>query len=186
MRLLKVPKFFHDILGEETQPLALALVITTTALLMGYLLCRECQVFAAAGLVRGGLAFILLADIIAGTIANFTSGTNDYYVRRSVNRWVFIAVHVQPVIIAWLLGFDLLSALALWGYVILAASVVNLLMGKAHQRLVAAALMSFGVFFALVLYGGEPLMMQVMSVFYVIKVVFSFGVNHGGGVCDHS
>lgn len=186
MNRIKVPKFFHDILGEETQPIALGLILSVTALVMGYLTMSEGNIFISAGLFKGLLGFILLADIIAGTVANFSAGTNDFYARRSKNRWAFIAVHIQPLLIAWLLGFSVTHAALLWIFVILSAVIVNALMGKAHQRIVAGALMSLGVFIALNLYGAESMSMQVMAVFYVIKVVFSFGVDHERGVRDDS
>ncbi|HAS75002.1 MAG TPA: hypothetical protein DCS67_12730 [Clostridiales bacterium UBA8960] len=186
MNIIKVPKFLHDIFGEETEAITLFLILFVTVVVMTGLIVAEGQLFTEVGLLKGILGIVLLADIVAGTVANFSSGTSNFYARRPKNRWVFIAVHVQPVVIAWMLGFSLLYAALLWFFVIVATSIVNLLNGHAHQRFIAGALMTLGIFGALVLYKGDSLVMQVMSVFFIIKVVFSFGVDHERGVRDDS
>ena len=178
MRIWTVPKFFRDILGETTEPLTLALIVVVTVIVMSVLTVEGGALFVENGLVRGGLAFILIADVIAGTIANFSKGTNDFYAKRSLNRWIFIVVHVHPLVIAWLLRFSLKEAWILWGYVILAAVVVNLCMGKAYQRILAASLTSIGLLLVLVIYKDLPTVMIVMALFFVLKLVFSFCVDH--------
>lgn len=178
MKVWKVPKFFHDILGEETDGLTIALVVVVTVIVMTALVVMEGVTFSSSGLVRGSIAFILTADIIAGTIANFSKGTNDYYAKRSLNRWTFIAVHVQLVVIAWLLGFDLVNAVLLWGYVAISATTVNLYAGKKEQRILAASLTSLGMLLGILFYYGVSLVMLVTAVFFVQKVVFSFSVDH--------
>ncbi len=186
MNRVKVPKFLHDILGEETETFTLLLISIVTVIVMTGLIMTEGQFFSDEDLLKVILGFALLADIVAGTVANFSAGTNNFYAKRPKNRWSFIAVHVQPVFIAWLLGFSLSYAAILWIFVIVATSIVNLLVGSVHQRIVAGFFMALGIFGALLLYGGDSIVMQVMAVFFVIKVVFSFGVDHERGVRDDS
>ena len=145
LKMIKMPKFFHDILGEENHVLSLFLIAGVTAVIMGWFAFTEGDVFIQNGRIKGAIGFLLLTDIIAGTIANFTKGTNDYYAARPANRWVFIGVHIQPIFITWLLGFPLQSAALLWGFTILSVSLVNVLKGTLHQRMVAGALMSLGI-----------------------------------------
>ncbi len=179
--MIKVHKFFHDILGEETHYLSLMMIGAVTIAVMGWLIMAEGDAFVQNGITRGAFAFLLLADIIAGTVANFTKGTNDYYAARSVNRWIFIAVHIQPILIAWLLGGSIFNASLIWGYTIFSVSVVNILKGSIHQRVVAGALMGMGIFTSLNLYSEASLVFLTMSVFFLIKVIYSFGVDHEGG-----
>lgn len=179
--MIKVPKFFHDILGEETYFVSLLMIGVVTTAVMGWLTMSEGDVFVRNGNIRGAFAFLLLADIIAGTVANFTKGTNDYYAARPVNRWIFIAVHLQPILIAWLLGSSIFNALLIWGFTIFSVSVVNILKGSIHQRVVAGTLMGMGLFMSLSLYNDASIVFLTMSVFFVIKVIYSFGVDHEGG-----
>lgn len=179
--MIKVPKFFHDILGEETHVFSLLMIGGVTTAVMGWLIISEGDVFVQNGTIRGAFTFLLLADIIAGTVANFTKGTNDYYAARPVNRWIFIAVHIQPILITWLLGYSILFAILIWGYTIFSVSMVNILKGSIHQRVVAGALMGIGIFMSLILYSEASSVLLTMAVFFVIKVIYSFGVDHEGG-----
>lgn len=176
--MIKIPKFFHDILGEQNQVISLLLLTVHTAVIMGWLALTEGDIFVQNGTIKGIIGFLLLTDIIAGTVANFTKGTNDYYAARPVNRWVFIAVHIQPILIAWLLGFPLQGAILIWGFTILSVSLVNVLKGTFHQRVVAGTLMSLGIFLSHVLYKDSSMVLLLMAVFFVIKVIYSFGVDH--------
>ena len=180
-KMIKMPKFFHDILGEESHVISLFLITGVSAVIMGWLAFAEGDIFIQNGRIKGAVVFLLLLDVIAGTIANFTKGTNDYYAARPANRWVFIAVHVQPILIAWLLGFPLKNAIIIWGFTILSVSLVNVLKGTLHQRVVAGALMSLGIFLSLILYKDSSMVMLLMSIFFVIKVIYSFGVDHEHG-----
>jgi hypothetical protein len=180
--MFKVPKFFHDILGEETHVVSLVMIGAVSVAVMVWLIMAEGDVFVQKGIIRGAFAFLLLIDIIAGTVANFTKGTNDYYAARPINRWAFIAVHIQPILITWLLGYSLLSAILIWGYTVFSVSVVNILKGSIHQRVASGALMVLGIFTSLVLYKDASLVLMTMSVFFVIKVIYSFGVDHEGSV----
>ena len=178
MKPLKVPKMLHDVFGEETTLLNILLIALLTVFIMAALLLRSSETFAEAGLFKGGIAFLLIADIIAGAIANFTKGTNDFYARRPLNRWIFIAIHVQPLLLAWLLNSSLLEAFVIWTAVIISAIITNLLSGRPYQRVVGAFFMGIGVFLVLVLTQNDAIVLLTANLFFVIKVVFSFSVNH--------
>ena len=178
MKTLKVPKMLHDVLGEETTLLNILLIALLTVFIMAALLLRSSETFAEAGLIKGGIAFLLIADIIAGAIANFTKGTNDFYAQRPLNRWIFIAIHVQPLLLAWLLKSSLMEAFVIWITVIVSASITNLLSGRSFQRVVGAFFMGIGVFLVLALTQNDDIVLLTANLFFVIKVVFSFSVNH--------
>lgn len=178
MKTLKVPKMLHDVLGEETTLLNILLIALLTFFIMAALLLRSSETFAEAGLFKGGIAFLLIADIIAGAIANFTKGTNDFYAQRPLNRWIFIAIHVQPLLLAWLLKSSLMEGFVIWITVIVSASITNLLSGRPYQRVVGAFFMGIGVFLVLALTQNDAIVLLTANLFFVIKVVFSFSVNH--------
>ena len=100
-----VPKFFHDILGERTQVRDLLAVVVGTGVIT-YLLATIglFELLFTKGVTwQSALVFVLIVDIVAGAIANLTRGTNDFYRERPVNRLVFIAIHLQPLLIHILL-----------------------------------------------------------------------------------
>ncbi|MBB1418849.1 hypothetical protein H5187_16455 [Pseudoalteromonas sp. SG44-1] len=173
MKYFKTPEFLHEVFGEKQS----ILEITGTIL---FALVGSWVIYSVAEIEldnwRAILAFILIADVLAGCIANFTLGTNEFYTKRPKNRLIFIAIHVHIIVIAWLLSQPLDTALLMWAYTIVAASVVNALHGKSIQGFIAANLMCYGIF--LLIYLSLPTWFLMVSLFFMIKVLFSFAVDH--------
>lgn len=172
---MKAPPWLHDVLGEEPRAvelasiLAFALPTATLALWIAR---------PAVAPWRVGLAWLLLADIAAGCVANFTRSTNDYYARRPRHRWAFILVHVHLPLFAWLIGAALwaLPIAALWLFTIVAASIVNAFAGRDEQPFVGGLLLSVGLALASLL--TLPPALRVASALFLTKVAFSFAVDH--------
>lgn len=172
---MKAPPWLHDVLGEEpraveiTSTLAFALPTATLALWLAR---------PGVALWRVGLAWLLLADIAAGCVANFTRSTNDYYARRPRHRWAFILVHVHLPLFAWLIGATdcALPVAGLWLFTIVAASVVNAFAGRDAQPFVGGLLLSAGLSLASLL--SLPPLLRLASALFLTKVAFSFAVDH--------
>ena len=128
---------------------------------------------------RSAIAYLLVVDIFAGCVANFTYSTSNHYAARNKERLVFIAVHVHILIVAWLLGTDFLPAVIIWGYTIAGALVVNALKGSRFQLFVAGVLLATGIFVA-VLVIEIPKYFLAISLLFMMKVMFSFAVDHYG------
>lgn len=178
MKTISIPKFFHELFGEEQNPIELALVIiftvsvTTTAAAVTV---TEWQRYAWYQLV---VLVLLYLDISGGVIANLTFSTNRYYQNRPTSRIVFIAIHVQPLIAAFVLNTGYAACTAVWAYTVAGAFIVNSLNHPSIQRIIAVFLMTLGIL-GLTLFGREtPLIITALLILYIIKVVFSFAVNH--------
>ena len=78
--------------------------------------------------------------------------------------------------IAFLLDAYFVYAFIFTVYTIGAACIVNALMGKRLQRFIAANLVFYGLI--LILYFPLPLWFILISLFFMIKLIFSFSVNH--------
>ncbi|MFD0715743.1 hypothetical protein [Paenibacillus sp. GCM10027626] len=183
MKQIRIPSFLHDVFGEK-QPIGSIIAI----LLFGGLLTL------ALGLIypeltnnlpiwRSSLALLLIFDILSGCIANFTPSTSNFYAARKTNRIVFIAIHVHILVVALLLGTDIWYALAVWGYTIMGAFLVNGLIAKQSQRFVAGLLLSIGLGGIPLLPGIEPFML-VTYLLFMLKVLFSFAVDHYGSAIN--
>jgi hypothetical protein len=128
---------------------------------------------------RSAIAYLLIVDIFAGCIANFTRSTNNHYAARDNERLVFIAIHLHILIVAWLLGISLWYAFVVWGYTIAGAFVVNAFKHSRFQIFVGGMLLSIGI--ALVALGIDvPKYFLVISLLFMMKVLFSFAVDHYG------
>lgn len=127
---------------------------------------------------RSTLAFILIFDIFSGCLANFTVSTSNYYATRGGKRWVFIAIHVHILLVAALLGTSLWQSFAVWLYTVTGAAIVNAIRG-CNQLFVGGLLLSLGIGWLPVLASSEPYML-IISLLFMLKVLFSFSVNHYG------
>lgn len=168
-----MPEFLHEVFGEQQS--AVEIISVVIFAVIGSIIIYSLSDFELP-LWRIVVGFILIADVLAGCIANFSFGTNAFYANRAKNRLVFIAIHIHILLIAWLLTEPLVIAVLVWSYTIVSAFFVNALKGKVIQRFVAANLMCYGIF--ILLYLSLPTWFLMVCVFFMIKVLFSFAVDH--------
>lgn len=174
---IRIPSFLHDVFGE-TQTLGEILTIVLTGVgIATVLFAAFPEITQTLPLWRVALAYLLTLDIAAGCVANFTRSTNNHYAARSRERLVFIAIHVHILLLAGLLGVELLAAFLVWAYTIIGALVVNALHSHRLQVFVAGTLLTIGI--SLTLLGVEALKyFLVMASLFMLKVLFSFAVDH--------
>lgn len=178
---IAIPSFLHDVFGERQSPFELSAIIAVglaTTLAAIALAAPQAAEVAQWKLV---VAWIIFADVVAGAVANFSRGTSGYYAARPKNRWVFIAIHVHLLAMAWLLAAPMLPAVACWLYTVLSATVVNSLAGDRRQCFVAGCLLVVG-FSVLLLQPMASTFMLLASALFLFKVSYSFAVDHYGDV----
>jgi len=176
MNYFKIPEFLHDVFGEKQSVLEVFLTILFSILGTLFIYTLFHSQDSPVETWRIILGFLLIIDILAGCIANFSKGTNDFYAKRAQNRLVFISIHIHIIIIAWSLDTSMESSLLIWIYTISSASIVNMLKGKVTQGFIASNLMCYGIF--LLIYLSLPTWFFMVSLFFMIKVLFSFAVDH--------
>jgi len=173
MTYFKTPEFLHEVLGEKQSILEVSCTIIFT-------LVGSWIIYSLADIKLGNwqtvIAYILIADVLAGCIANFSFGTNEFYANRPKNRLVFIAIHIHILVIAWLLSEPMDTVFIVWGFTIASAFLVNALKGKCIQGFIAANLMCYGIL--LLIYLSFPVWFLMVNMFFMIKVIFSFSVDH--------
>ncbi|TYP74063.1 hypothetical protein [Paenibacillus methanolicus] len=174
-----MPSFLHEVFGaKQSVGTILAIVAIGTgiacALWLGF---PDSTVDLPAW--RTALALLLIFDVGAGCAANFTASTNDFYAADRRKGWLFIAVHAHLPVIAALLGADLGPALAVWAFTISGASAVYALSARPFQRFIGGMLLAAGVVLvALLPYRTE--WMSAVSLLFMLKVLYSFAVDHEG------
>ncbi len=173
---LRAPGWLHDVLGEEPSLGEVAATVGFAAATATFALAFADPPVAGW---RLGAAWLLLADIAAGCVANFTASTNDFYAARPRNRWAFIAVHAHLPVFVWLVGASASSAwfaAGLWLATLASAAVVNVLAGRERQVMVAGLLLSMGLVWAAAM--PVSAVVRVAAVLFLTKVSFSFAVDH--------
>ena len=176
MNDIRVPKVLKEVFGERQTKFEFALTLSFAVIgcifIYSYLFPKNLNLSPILLI----LGFLLIGDILAGCAANFTRGTNNYYANRSKSRWVFICIHIHIIIVAWLLGGPLMESMKVWAFTIAATIVVNVLKGNKLQLFIAAILLSLGIFYVFAL--TMPAWFALTSLFFMIKVLFSFAVDH--------
>ncbi|WP_017472907.1 hypothetical protein [Amphibacillus jilinensis] len=179
--MIKIPKFFHELLGEYQTKSSLVVIgvfiVTSGCLLalLGYDEWKELLV------VKQLVTWLLFLDISGGVLANLTKGTDLYYSQHQWRRWVFIAIHVQPIILSWAMDVSLHYGMIIYVYTLVCAIVLNLIRNHHIHSVIAGSLTSLGLL--IVAYFGQtvPFFASTLFTFYVFKVLFSFSVFHHSG-----
>lgn len=178
-RIVRIPPAFHEVFGRTQTPAQLVLV-TLAAVGLGAAICvAGAGTLAGAPAWRGVLAALLIVDIAAGCVANFTAGTDDHYAEHPRRRWIFIAVHWHLLAVGVLLEVSVIPLLVVTIYTLLSASAVNLLHRHPLQIAVGGTLMAAGIV-GVVLWmpATTPIFLVATSALFIVKVVFAFAVTH--------
>ncbi|MBB6671320.1 hypothetical protein [Cohnella nanjingensis] len=179
MRLIRIPSFLHDVFGEIQSIGSILAILLFGGTLTTSLYWIFPEMTRHLPVWRSALALLLTFDIFSGCIANFTASTSNFYEARKTNRIVFIAIHLHIVLVALLLHTDIWHSVGVWAYTIIGTFVVNALIGKQSQRFVAGLLLSIGLGCIPMLPGISPYML-IISLLFMLKVLFSFAVDHYG------
>lgn len=179
---IRIPKFFHELFGTHQQrsELILILLFTVTATLATAW--STAPYWLELKWYQNLVLWLLFIDISGGVVANLSTGTNNHYNAHPRGRWLFIAVHIQPLILAATLQSPMLIAVAIWLYTILSACLINSLREKVYHRLLAGTLYAIAII-GYVLSGiSLPLPISLIYLLYMMKVIYSFSVDHSGEV----
>lgn len=178
MKSVRIPKFLHEVFGKESTILELTLTLVFAILSTILLLSKTYSEWQSFGIIQIVVILIMAFDISGGVIANFTFATNNQYKESRKARLIFIAGHVQPLILALVLGEYYLPCALTWGYTVISAFIVNGFAKHPAQRTIGALLMVLGILWLLLFFIDLPKFLLVILVFYLVKVSFSFAVDH--------
>jgi hypothetical protein len=176
----QIPPSLHDIFGKTQTIFEIVTILVFGTGLTVLLFLMNPKMTQSITWWRSALAFLLILDIFSGCVANFTYGTNTYYVAVSKKkRLVFILIHIHLLAIAWLLKLNLLTASIVWAYAIACALLVNTLLGKNIQKFIAAILLAGGTF-TIVIAESVPAYFLIIILLFMLKIQYAFPVDHYG------
>lgn len=179
MKQIRIPSFLHDVFGEKQTIWSILAILLFGGILTAALYWVFPEMTNHLPVWRSAVALLLIFDIFSGCIANFTVSTSNFYAARRKNRIVFIMIHFHIVLVALLLHSDIWHSLGIWAYTIIGAFIVNALIGKHSQQFVAGLLLSVGLG-SMPMLPGIPPYMLIISLLFMLKVLFSFAVDHYG------
>lgn len=175
---IKIPKAFHELFGEEQIKAELLIIIVFAVFSFLALLIGTQEEWINLPWYKMVLLFLLLLDILGGVAANLSAGTNQYYLNKPGKRWIFIAIHIQPFLFAWIFQSDFLTAFLVWAYTIGSSAIINLLQGKEYQRILAGALLGFGILAFVLIDFDLPKIISTIYMLYMFKLIYGFPVDH--------
>ncbi|WP_058306148.1 hypothetical protein [Gracilibacillus massiliensis] len=179
--MLKIPKFFHEILGEfqtKSSLVVIAVFVLISGFFTGILGYAE---WKELSLIKQIVTWFLFLDISGGVIANLTKGTDIFYNRHSSNRWIFIAIHVQPIILSWSMEISFHYGIIICVYTLISAAILNLTRELSIHILLAGSFTGIGLLIVAYYSQAIPFFATTLFIFYIFKVLFSFSVFHHRG-----
>lgn len=177
---IQIPKFLHELFGTQQNRCELVLILLftiTSTLLAAWLTAPYWQTLTW---YQNLVLWLLFLDISGGVVANLSEGTNNYYNARPKARWLFIAIHIQPLILAFVMESPIYVALAVWLYTLISASIINSLRTMVYHRLLAGALLAMAIIGYVLSGVSLPMPITLIYILYMIKVIYSFSVDHTG------
>lgn len=179
-KTIQIPKFLYELFGTQQNRSELVLIILFTIISTLLVAWFTAPYWQTLEWYQNLVLWLLFLDITGGVVANLSEGTNHYYNTRPKARWLFIAIHIQPLILAFVLESPIYVALAVWFYTVICASLINNLRSLAFHRLLAGALFASGVIGYMLSGVTLPIPITLFYLLYMFKVIYSFAVDHTG------
>ena len=175
-----IPKFLHELFGTQQNRSELVIILLFTIISSVLVAWFTAPFWLTLAWYQRVVLWLLFLDISGGVVANLSEGTNNYYTARPKARWLFIAIHIQPLLLAVVLESPIYVALAVWFYTVICASIINRLRALAFHRILAGALYASAII-GFVLSGVTlPIAITLIYLLYMMKVIYSFAVDHTG------
>ncbi len=172
---IKVHRFFHELFGLETTRFDLLSIIIIAVSFA--LLTLALKWNSDMSVVKKITLTILALDFGGGVVANFTTGTNNYYSESPSRKYFFIFFHLlQPFILIWIYpsDFSVIGGVSLFTLV---SSICVLNFKNRHaQRVIAVTLLLMFLLVNPLLEYSEQLLQLTMQL-YSIKLILAFSVN---------
>jgi membrane glycosyltransferase len=172
---IQVHKFLSGVFGRETTMFdLLAIIICSISFAVMTLFVKW---NADITITKKIILTILALDIGGGVVANFTTGTNNYYSEPLRKRYLFLLSHLlQPSILIWIFPSELIAILGVSLFSLTSSIIVLNINRQYNQRIIAVILLLFSIFLSTLLNYSDPLTKLIMELFS-IKLILAFSVN---------
>jgi membrane glycosyltransferase len=172
---IKVHRLLRELFGLETTRFDLLAIIISAVSFAALTLILNSN---SAALATKAIVLIILAlDIGGGVVANFTTGTNNYYAESLQKRYLFVVFHLlQPSVLIWIFPNELLAILGVSIFTLTSSLIVLNIKKNCNQRIIAVTLLLLSLILSTILNYTDPLAQVIMQLFSV-KLILAFSVN---------
>lgn len=172
---IQVHKFLGELFGRETTRFDLLAVIISSVSFAGLTLLVKWNVDITV--IKKIILTILALDIAGGVVANFTTGTNNYYAESLRKKYLFVLFHLlQPSILIWIFPSELLAILGVSLFTLTSSIIVLSIKKHYNQRIIAITLLLLSFILSTLLNYTDTLTQMIMQLFS-IKLILAFSVN---------
>ena len=172
---IQVHKFLVELFGRETTTFDLLAIVISSFSVAGLTLALKWN--ADISIFKLIMLTILSLDIAGGVVANFTTGTNNYYTESLRKRYFFVLFHfLQLSILIWIFPNELQAILGISIFTLISSIIVLNLNKHYTQRITAITLLLLSFILSILLNYSDPLLQIVMQLFS-IKLILAFSVN---------
>jgi hypothetical protein len=186
MKKIKVPKFLYVLHGKETNIAELILIygIAVITPVITYFSTRT--TLPELPWWKTLLLFIILADLAGGLVANITYAATAFYEKKQWRKVVFIFLHIIHPAAIWFLTREYFPFLVFCAVVaVLFSFLTAFAFRQPRQQFAGFIGISLAVAFGFIMFTVSPYY-RVASIFYMIKLIYSFSVDHYGCRGDKS
>jgi hypothetical protein len=174
MRLPKMVELF----GENPKKGDLILIIGFSIVSTLHLILILYSEIAAISLIGQALIVLLCIDISGGVIANLTKSTKSYYIKRPKLEKIFIAIHIQPLILGLIIPGQMAFGTFIYLYAALSTLFVLKMRHHTWHKTLAMSLLMMGIILSFLVFLDSSRLMMLLSILFLTKLIYAFGVNH--------
>jgi membrane glycosyltransferase len=172
---IQVHKFLFELFGRETTTFDLLAIVISSFSFAGLTLILKWN--ANISIIKIIMLTVLSLDIAGGVVANFTTGTNNYYAESLRKRYLFVLFHLlQPSILIWIFPSELIAILGVSLFTLTSSIIVLNIKKQYNQRIVAISLLLLSLILSTLLPYTDPLT-QIIMHFFSLKLILAFSVN---------
>ncbi len=172
---IQVHKFLFELFGRETTTFDLLAIVVAALSFAGLMLILKLNTNISN--FKLIILTILALDIAGGVVANFTTGTTNYYAESLRKRYFFVLFHLlQPSILIWIFPNELQAILGISIVALISSIIVLNIKKQYNQRITAITLLVLSFILSILLNFYDPLTQLLMQLFST-KLILAFSVN---------
>ena len=170
-----VQKHLHQLFGRQTTLFDILIIVGCSIAFASLTLTLIFN--TDLSVIKKIIHTILALDIGGGVVANFTTGTNNYYAESLQKRYLFVIFHLlQPSVLIWIFPNELLAILGVSIFTLISSLIVLNIKKNYNQRIIAVTLLLLSLILSTILNYTDPLAQVIMQLFSV-KLILAFSVN---------
>lgn len=175
LRKFKTPPFLLELFGRETTILDLFFIVFGSLALTVFVWALSLD--SVLPVYKLIVLALLCLDIGGGVVANFSTGTNNFYQESISRRYLFLLVHViQPAVLIWLFPTDSTAIATLSAFTLLSSFIITSRKHSGIQRTLAASMMLTYLLLNQSFHFTNP-MVELILMTYSLKLMVAFSVN---------